>query len=641
MMGWMVLFPPPEQDKPRPTDLTQAPTVVVEAPTTEPVPTAEPLVFEEVERTLEVEFGTPGRPGSYHAIFTNRGGRLLSLRLGDAYDLEGLTPEERGDTAHWVELLRPVARDGGGEVASFGLAAGPSAKDIFPEPLDEALWKMEELSDGFGGTQGVRFTYGSAAGAIISKEFRPRADTRIIDFSLGLENVSVATAPKARQFTLTPAACVAAGGQSRFYYEPEAIGAWLDEEGEIRVEVEEISSPNKGDLSGTFNATGKLTFVGVHSKFFACLMQATPDSQSTLIGSVSWRRVPEYEEPKTGDERGVTSYPYVVADVDLTLHLGAVGERKTWEYSVYAGPKAREDLKSASPDYEALTIEDLSWFSGIAQMILAILGFYHGLVGNWGWAIILMTLTVRLILFPINRRSQTAMARFATKTKRIQPQINALKEKYANNPQKLREEQARVMQEEGAMPPLGGCLPLFLQFPIFIGLFQSLKVEYHLRQEPFLLWIRDLSQPDRLISNIDLNTHLPFIGTIEHLNVLPFLMVTFMVLQQSAMPTPTDPQQAKMQKMMRWFMLVIGFMLYSYPAGLALYMITSSSLGLFEIKVIKKFWPIDDTEQPAKKGWMMRLAEKQAEQQAAMKKLQQQQYMSQQKAQKARRKRKR
>ena len=82
-------------------------------------------------------------------------------------------------------------------------------------------------------------------------------------------------------------------------------------------------------------------------------------------------------------------------------------------------------------------------------------------------------------------------------------------------------------------------------------------------------------------------------------------------------------------------------MLYSYPAGLALYMITSSSLGLFEIKVIKKFWPIDDTEQPVKKGWMMRLAEKQAEQQAAMNKLKQQQYMSQQKAQKARRKRKR
>jgi len=193
------------------------------------------------------------------------------------------------------------------------------------------------------------------------------------------------------------------------------------------------------------------------------------------------------------------------------------------------------------------------------------------------------------------------------------------------------------MQDEGAFPPLGGCLPLFLQFPVFIGLFGVLKVEYHLRQEPFL-WIRDLSLPDRLM-RIDLGV--PFIGTIEWLNILPFLMVAMMVLQQSAMPTPTDPQQARMQKMMRWFLVVMGVILYNYPAGLALYMITSSSLGLFEIKVIKKFWPIDDTEQPTKKGWMMRMAEKQAEQQESMRRLQQQQQMSKQKAQKNRKKRKR
>jgi len=644
LMGWTMMFPPPKsvESESERAVLLKSEVVEQEASKSDRAPTAQPLVSEETERTLEVEFGTPGTPGSYFATFTNRGGRLLSLRLGDAYDQEGLGPAEQAETTHWVELLRPVLKSDGGMVASFGLAAAHSAKRLFPETLDEALWKMEELTDEFGEKLGVRFTYGSAQGAVLTKELRPRAGTRIIDLTLGLENVSAKEPPGARQFTLTPAACVAAQGESRFYVEPQAIGAWADEDGEIRVEVEDmVASPKADDLSGAFNSTGTLIFTGAHSKFFACLLQATPDSQSTLVGSVSWRRIPDYGEATAGGEREPTPYPYVVADVDLALHLGEVGERKTWEYSVYAGPKAREELTRASPDYEALTLEDLGWFVWIAQRILSILGFYHGLVGNWGWAIILMTLTVRLVLFPINRRSQTAMARFATKTKRIQPQIDAIKEKYANNPQKLREEQARIMQEEGAMPPLGGCLPLFLQFPIFIGLFQSLRVEYHLRQEPFMLWISDLSQPDRLIPNIDLNTHLPFIGTIEHLNVLPFLMVTFMILQQSAMPTPTDPQQAKMQKMMRWFMVVIGFMLYSYPAGLALYMITSSSLGLFEIKVIKKFWPIDDTEQPAKKGWMMRMAEKQAEQQTALKKMQQQQHMSRQKAQKARKKRKR
>ena len=95
-------------------------------------------------------------------------------------------------------------------------------------------------------------------------------------------------------------------------------------------------------------------------------------------------------------------------------------------------------------------------------------------------------------------------------------------------------------------------------------------------------------------------------------------------------------QQAKMQKMMMWMPVMFGFMLYSYPAGLSLYMITSSAVGIFEIKVIKKFWPIDDTEMAPKKGWMMRLAEKQAEQQASMQKMQKQQQQSKQKARKKR-----
>jgi len=98
-----------------------------------------------------------------------------------------------------------------------------------------------------------------------------------------------------------------------------------------------------------------------------------------------------------------------------------------------------EDLLESSADYEAVTLEEIGLFTGVGKVILAILSFYQGLVGSWGMAIILMTLTVRLMLFPINRRSQTAMARFQTKMKRVQPKIDALKEKYANNPQKQRE----------------------------------------------------------------------------------------------------------------------------------------------------------------------------------------------------------
>jgi len=641
MVGWMFTHPPKETTNTTSTDTAGAPAVtsagVSPGEQLEPVELVAPLVSEETERTLELEFGVPGRPGSYLATFTNRGGRLLSLRLGDAYAREGLSVEEQADSAQWVELLSPI-QVGDVELASFGMQAGPSSKGIFPEPLNDALWKMEELTDDMGSVVGVRFTYGSSVGAVLTKELRFQPGSRLIDLSLGLENVAVTGETGYRQFLFTPAVGLKSDGGSQFYREPQVIGAWADSDGDLRVEkLEWEEDPHPEDLMGAFTSTGALSFVGVHNKFFACLLEAKPDAQSTLPGGVGWRRIPLFEGAVAPGVKAEPSYPFLIADVDLVLHLGEPGEKRSWDYSVYAGPKDRDELKAASADFEELNLKDIGWFTGVGKVILAILSFYQGFVGSWGWSIILMTLTVRLILFPINRRSQTAMARFQTKMKRVQPKIDELKEKHANNPQKLREEQGRLMQEEGAMPPLGGCLPLFLQFPVFIGLFGVLKVEYNLRQEPFL-WIRDLSLPDQLM-RIDLS--LPLIGTIEWLNILPFVMVAMMVLQQSAMPTPTDPQQARMQKMMRWFLVVMGFILYNYPAGLALYMITSSSLGYFEIKVIKKLWPIDDTELPTKKGWMMRMAEKQAEQQEAMRRLQQQQKMSKQKAQKNRKKRKR
>lgn len=632
------MFPPAVQEAKK-TSGSPAETVQGESvELVEATPSSAPLIAAESEETLLVELGSPGTPGHYLALFTNRGGRLLSLKLGDVYTQGDLAPEQQADPAYYYELLQA---NGGGEdwqSASFGLVAGPSSEELFDEPLNEALWQMEELSDAFGKKQGVRFTYGSAKGVIITKEVRSRDGERVLDFTIGLENVSAVGASQPRQFRLTPAAVMSSaseGSGMQMYPEPQAISAWIESGGDAHVETESmVALPAADDLVGAFKATGAFGFAGVQNKFFACTLRPDASSQNTLVGA-RWRRVEDLDWAASHLDEPLESWQYIVADVDVALHLGEVGEARSWNYEVYAGPKAREELLAASGVYDALISEDLGFFEGIAHLILGVLDFYEGLVGNWGWAIILLTLTVRLMLFPINRRSQTAMARYQKKMKRVQPKLDELKTKYANNTQKQREEQARIMQEEGAFPPLGGCLPMFLQIPVFIGLFQSLRVEYHLRQEPFLLWVRDLSLPDQLL-RLDLNTHLPFIGTIEYLNVLPLLMVFLWVWQQRSMPTPTDAQQAKMQKMMMWMPILFGFMLYSYPSGLSLYMITSSAVGIFEIKVIKKFWPIDDTEMAPKKGWMMRLAEKQAEQQASMQKMQKQQQQSKQKARKKR-----
>lgn len=193
--------------------------------------------------------------------------------------------------------------------------------------------------------------------------------------------------------------------------------------------------------------------------------------------------------------------------------------------------------------------------------------------------------------------------------KRVQPKIDAIKKKYEDNPKRLRQEQARIFQEEGAMPPIGGCLPVFLQIPIFFGLFSALRVSFDLRQEPFLGWIKDLSQPDQLFR---MDLPIPIIGPIEYFNLLPILMVVLWIAQQKVVPKPaTDNEQARqMQKMMMWMPILFGVFLYNYAAGLSLYMITTSAFGIMEYTVIRRIWPIDDSEQPRKKSrWMEKLEE--------------------------------
>ena len=152
-------------------------------------------------------------------------------------------------------------------------------------------------------------------------------------------------------------------------------------------------------------------------------------------------------------------------------------------------------------------------------------------------------------------------------------------------------------------------------------------MSFDLRQAPFFGWMYDLSQPDRLL---EINLHLPVLGTIQYLNILPPLMVVLWVLQQMTMPKPADEQAARMQKMMLFMPVVFGLMLYNYAAGLSLYMMTTSGLSIIEQKVIKRIWPVDDTEPDPKQrkgcgpftGMMQHLAEKQREQMKRMQAMQ-------------------
>ena len=357
-----------------------------------------------------------------------------------------------------------------------------------------------------------------------------------------------------------------------------------------------------------------MSVVGVSNKYFGLFLREAPP-QHTIQG-VRYEGIRPLDPE---DDRKL-----ILADVPLVLPMPAVGESASFSYTAYTGPKEPGVFAEDYEPYHGL-IEDSDLgagfcglnFTAIGRGLLVVLRWIHAVVGNWGWSIILLTFLVRLALFPINRRSQTAMARYQKKMKRVQPKIDEIKKRYENDPKKQREAQAKIMQEEGAFPPLGGCLPMFLQMPIFFGLYAMLRTSFDLRQQPFVAWITDLSRPDRLL---EINLHLPVLGNIQYLNLLPILMVVMWVLQQRGMPQPADEQAARMQKMMTVMPVLFGLMLYNYAAGLSLYMLTTSTMGIFEQKVIKKVWPIDDTEVEKKAagcgpfaGAIQRFQEKQAE----------------------------
>lgn len=221
----------------------------------------------------------------------------------------------------------------------------------------------------------------------------------------------------------------------------------------------------------------------------------------------------------------------------------APGESASTGADLYVGPKVQERLEAISPNLN-LTV-DYGWLWWAAQPLFHLLEFMHSLVGNWGWAIVLMTLTVKIVLYPLTASSYRSMA----KMRKFAPKMTQLREQYGDDRQQLGQEMMKLYRKE-KLNPMGGCLPILIQMPVFIALYWVLKESVELRQSPFIFWIEDLSIKD------------PFF-------VLPLLMGASMFLQMQMQQQPTmDPTQARIMKMMP---VVFTFMFLWFPAGLTLY----------------------------------------------------------------------
>lgn len=224
----------------------------------------------------------------------------------------------------------------------------------------------------------------------------------------------------------------------------------------------------------------------------------------------------------------------------------------------YVGAKQVDALRAADGDFERVV--DYGMFAVLADPLLWLLRFFHRIFGNWGFAIIGLTVVVRAIVLPANLYSFKSMKVM----QKLQPQIQQVKERFKDDPRRMNEEVMRLMKENKANP-VGGCLPMLIQLPVFFALYQVLGQSMELYRQPFVFWIHDLTVKD------------PFF-------VLPIMMGIAMFFQQKLTPV-ADPQQAKI---LQWMPVVFSFLMFTLPSGLTLYIFVSTLFGITQQYVFMK-----------------------------------------------------
>ena len=301
----------------------------------------------------------------------------------------------------------------------------------------------------------------------------------------------------------------------------------------------------KGEEKVQEQRRGSIRFAGIQNRYF------------TIVGIVPW----EQGEPVEGTIRldGNRELNEQSWSLDVPARRGVGGEIATARFGLYVGPQVAELLSVYDHGLEKSM--DLGWklFRPLAELVLWGMEWMHRFIPNYGVIIILFSVLTKLAFYPLTRKSTESMK----KMQELQPKLKALQEKHKENKEKLNEATMKLYREE-KVNPMAGCLPLLVQSPVFIALYQALNHTISLRGQPFVLWIKDLSQPDALTQ---LPFALPFLGS--DLNVLPILMAVAMYFQTKMTPTgAVGGQMAMMNTMMPLFMV---FIFYNMPSGLVLY----------------------------------------------------------------------
>lgn len=298
--------------------------------------------------------------------------------------------------------------------------------------------------------------------------------------------------------------------------------------------------------------SGKIDWIAYEDTYFmTAVMPENPTRQTVTLSSGSGEQViSQLSSP------GVTLNPHT---------------EKEYRYSVYFGPKKLDILEGVGSNLDKIV--NFGWFDVLAKPMLSLLKFLYGIIPNYGLAIILVTIVIKILFWPIAQKGMKSMKTM----QKLQPKMAKLREKYKDDKERLNREMMQLYQTY-KVNPVGGCLPMLLQIPVFFALYKVLLQTIELRHAPFMLWITDLSAPDRLFIGIDI----PYLGGIP---VLTLLMGASMYLQQKMTPTTGDPTQAKV---MKFLPVIFTFMFLNFASGLVLYWFVNNLLAILQQQLINR-----------------------------------------------------
>jgi YidC/Oxa1 family membrane protein insertase len=338
-----------------------------------------------------------------------------------------------------------------------------------------------------------------------------------------------------------------------------------------------------------------LSFAGVDGQYFAAVMipireglnDAWFDSTEAIVAGTPL------------DPRTPVTYTNVTCRMTRQSLQLAAGATHRDSFQIFMGPKRPDLLANYQPAGDAdhslkdIVYYGLALFGAVARAMLAILHFFYAIVVNYGIAIVMLTVLVRGAMFPISFKQTQNMARMQA----LKPEMDRLTEKYKTDMQK-RSQAIQELYRKHNINPLGGCLPVFLQLPIFIGLYRALMIDVELRLSPLfseaIRWCSNLAAPDMFLHWSPVmpefvDNGIGIFGLGPYLNILPLVTVAlFLVTQKMAMPEPTNEQMVMQQKMMKWMTIFMGLLFYKVASGLCLYFIASSLWGIAERKLLPK-----------------------------------------------------